>query len=47
MFMKLQDLADKVFAEFAVERKAITTPISAVRRCTARGTDHTENPVMR
>jgi len=46
MFQKLPGQADKAFAEFAVERNATTARISAARRCAARGTDHTENPVM-
>jgi hypothetical protein len=46
MFQKVPGQADKVFAEFAVERNATTARISAVRHCAAKETDHTENPIM-
>jgi len=46
MFQKVPGQADQVFAEFAVERNATTARISAIRRCAAKETDHTENPIM-
>jgi len=47
MFQIVPGQAEKVFAEFAVERNATMARISAAQRSAAMGTDHTENPVMR